>query len=173
MTTSPNIGATQPQRGVTYSLRGTPLLKSGVTNTSMAQAENLWVHGKVYSGGGENTLHSHAEEDHTFFILQGQAMFEFGDGSREAVGVYDGVLVPKGVLYRFEASADDNLVMLRVGGAQRREDWSGQFLHGMPIELTGKFGGKDGAIIEGGRSQAKGKTPSEPVVFLYDQIFGS
>ncbi len=57
-----------------FSLK-TPLLSAGQTNTPVAGTDLLKVRVKVYAEGGENVLHAHFDEDHSFIILQGQATF--------------------------------------------------------------------------------------------------
>jgi len=147
-----------------FSLNELPLLESGMITEPLGSATNIWVHGKVYSSGGENALHAHKLEDHVFFILQGRARFEFGDGSTRDIGSLEGVLLPKGVLYRFEAIGEGNLVMLRVGAAQIGSDWSGTLRQGVPQEIRVATG-VDGEVLESG-THAKGRTPAEPVVVL-------
>jgi mannose-6-phosphate isomerase-like protein (cupin superfamily) len=101
-----------------FSMRNLPLLDGGATMDLLGLTPMLWAHSKVYSTGGENALHSHDIEDHVFLILQGSATFHFGDGSSAQVGAFDGVTVPRGTTYRFQANeADGNLVMFRVGAA--------------------------------------------------------
>ena len=102
-----------------FTVRGLPLLSDGTITTPLAVADNVWVHAKVYSEGGENSLHCHPNEDHGFFVLQGRATFVDGEGNETVVGPFEGMLVPKGVLYRFESGGGENLVMLRFGGGQR------------------------------------------------------
>ncbi len=102
---------------VKFSLRNLPLLDGGATMASLGSAPALWAHSKVYSTGGENALHSHDIEDHCFLILQGEATFNFGDGSSMIARQFEGVLLPRGTQYRFAANPGDNLVMFRVGGA--------------------------------------------------------
>ena len=104
---------------VVFSMRNLPLLEQGTTYDPLATAENLWAAVKVYASGGENALHSHGGEDHTFIVLQGKATFTFGDGRTQLVGVHEGVMIPKGVLYKFEADEAENLVLLRIGGGER------------------------------------------------------
>jgi len=106
-------------KAVTFSMRNLPLLEQGTTYDPLATAENLWVSVKVYASGGENALHSHGGEDHSFIVLQGKATFTFGDGRTEQVGIHQGVMIPRGVDYRFEADEAENLVMMRVGGGER------------------------------------------------------
>src|SRR6266568_3252506 len=47
------------------------LLDQGRTNTALARTDNMWATLKVYASGGENGLHTHPHEDHTFIVLQG------------------------------------------------------------------------------------------------------
>lgn len=154
---------------VKYSMVGAQLLSSGLTTDPLAGGDNLWVHAKVYCGGGENALHAHTLEDHTFFVLQGSAVFEFGDGSTHRVEPFDGVFFPKGALYRFQAQGEGNLVMLRVGGCQR--EGTGLLETGFPAELRGTIADGSGQVIANNRSAAKGKTPSEPIVPAAGQFF--
>ena len=58
---------------------------------------------QVYASGGENALHAHHGEDHAFIVLQGKATFTFGDGRTQVVSLHQGVMIPKGVEYKFEA----------------------------------------------------------------------
>lgn len=154
---------------VKYSMVGAQLLSSGLTTDPLAGADNLWVHAKVYSGGGENALHAHTLEDHTFFVLQGSAVFEFADGSKHPVEAFDGVFFPKGSLYRFQAQGEGNLVMLRVGACQRQGE--GLLPTGFPPELRGTIADETGKVITNNQSAAKGKAPSAPVIPAAGQFF--
>jgi len=151
-----------------FSLRGLPLLATGMTTTPIARADNLWIHAKIYSRGGENAMHAHEFEDHAFVILQGEATFEFADGSKRRLRPYEGMLLPKGSFYRFEAHGDGNLVMLRIGGAQIGAEWSGAIERGAPAEVRRAIGA-DGKPLASA-SLAKGRTPAEPVSLLEGQF---
>jgi mannose-6-phosphate isomerase-like protein (cupin superfamily) len=72
---------------------------------------------KVYAEGGENATHTHLNEDHLFFVLQGQATFFLGREGEDVrvVEAMGGILLPKGAYYRFQSSGDENLVLFRVG----------------------------------------------------------
>jgi quercetin dioxygenase-like cupin family protein len=71
---------------------------------------------KRYLEGGENTMHCHPTEDHTFYILQGQATFRLeSDENVVVVTRFDAVHLPRGTNYWFTSSGDEKLVMLRVG----------------------------------------------------------
>lgn len=113
----PNVAI---DNAVLFSMRNLPLLEQGTTYDPLATAENLWVNIKVYASGGENALHAHGGEDHAFIVLQGKATFTFGDGRTSIVGKHEGVMIPKNVKYKFVADETENLVMLRMGGGERK-----------------------------------------------------
>jgi mannose-6-phosphate isomerase-like protein (cupin superfamily) len=74
----------------------------------------------VYASGGENVLHFHPYEDHSFVVLAGEATFHIGeDDAVKVVSPYEGVMIPRGVSYWFQSSAAENLVMLRAGAAEQ------------------------------------------------------
>ena len=97
-----------------YSMK-VPLLTSGRTNQVLARTDTVEVRAKVYAEGGENGLHCHTDEDHTFFVLDGQATFSGPDEQTTVVGRYEGILIPAGAFYRFQSTGDTNLVLLRFG----------------------------------------------------------
>ena len=97
-----------------FRVRG-PLLSKGVLDTELFRTDGLWGHLKMYAEGGENTLHAHPLEDHAFIVLDGKARFFDEAGNEFVVARYDGFLIPKGALYRFQNIGEGNLVMLRVG----------------------------------------------------------
>ncbi len=98
-----------------YNLR-TPYLKQGRTTEIRARTDLMTVTAKVYAEGGENAMHHHAHEDHTFFVLEGEATFHIEtDDNVHVVRKYEGVLLPKDVNYWFQSTGQGNLVMLRVG----------------------------------------------------------
>src|SRR3981189_1346088 len=79
------------------------LLDQGRTNTALARTENMWATLKVYASGGENGLHTHPNEDHTFIVLQGSARYYDADGGHTDVGKHEGIMLPAGAHYWFEA----------------------------------------------------------------------
>ena len=150
-------------REVLFSLRNTPLLAQGTSYDPMATAENLWVALKVYASGGENALHSHAGEDHAFIILQGKATFTFGDGRTQVVGPYEGVMLPKNALYKFEADEAENLVMLRVGGGVRTATGLDNLTtFGTPKDVVAKTSFADGQV-KVGNAPKNGETAKKRV----------
>lgn len=101
-------------RVTTYSMK-VPLLSAGRTNEVLARTATTEVRAKVYAEGGENGLHTHMDEDHTFFVLDGQATFYGPDDTPTVVGRYEGLMIPSGAFYRFQSTGDTNLVLLRFG----------------------------------------------------------
>ncbi len=87
----------------------------GRADTPLAATERFTVVLKTYAEGGENALHAHPTEDHTFVVMQGAARFHGKDGEIDTLRARQGILIPAGVLYRFEALEGEPLVMLRVG----------------------------------------------------------
>ena len=153
-----------------FSMRGVSLLADGASADPMATAENLWISVKVYSSGGENALHIHTTEDHSFVVMQGKATFHFGDGSSQVARQFEGVMLPKGVSYRFEADEAENLVLLRIGAAQRTTTGAVAMMNtGAPAELKGKTIDADGGLKDA--SDPKTGTPSRPIVPLPGKFF--
>ena len=91
------------------------MLDQGRTNTALARTENMWATLKVYASGGENALHTHPNEDHTFIVLQGSARYHDADGGHTDVGRHEGIMLPAGAYYWFEATSKEPLVLVRVG----------------------------------------------------------
>nr|WP_293099569.1 cupin domain-containing protein [Okeania sp. SIO2F4] len=77
----------------------TQLLSKGKSDYTLAKTDLMSVRIKCFAEGGENVLHSHPGEDHTFFVLAGKARFFDKDGE---VGVFtknQGILLPRGSFY--------------------------------------------------------------------------
>jgi mannose-6-phosphate isomerase-like protein (cupin superfamily) len=97
-----------------------PLLAQGRSDTTVAKTDLLRLRLKVYASGGENVLHLHPYEDHSFIILQGEATFHIGtEDEIKVLTKYQGVMLPHGTPYWFQSSAPENLVMLRAGAAEQ------------------------------------------------------
>lgn len=143
----PNVAI---DKAVLFSMRNLPLLEQGTTYDPLATAENLWMSIKVYASGGENALHSHGGEDHAFIVLQGKATFTFGDGRETVVGKYEGVMIPKNALYKFQADESENLVLLRVGaGARKVTGLSDLTPFGTPKDVLQQTSFADGSVKDG------------------------
>ena len=97
-----------------YSLK-TPYMEQGRVTQLVAETDNMWIHTKINSEGGENAVHCHLDEDHSFVVLEGQ-MSVFDEKDNElTIEKYQGVMIPKGAYYRYLNTGDSNLVMLRIG----------------------------------------------------------
>jgi mannose-6-phosphate isomerase-like protein (cupin superfamily) len=109
-------------RASKFSVRDAPLLAEGQTMTLLAQATELKIHMKVHAPGwnGELVQHHHPHEDHTFFVLAGEATFKDEHGQLTKVGPMEGIMLPKGVIYSFENTGQENLVILRAGLVTRQ-----------------------------------------------------
>jgi mannose-6-phosphate isomerase-like protein (cupin superfamily) len=91
------------------------MLKQGRSNQVVADTGNMWVNLKVYASGGENGLHNHTDQDHFHLVLQGSARFYGPRGETLDCGPYEGIMLPSGSFYRFNATSKEPLVLLRVG----------------------------------------------------------
>ncbi len=166
-TRNETIGTTGASK---FTMRGLPLLSDGASFDALANSENLWLSVKVYSSGGENALHAHTIEDHAFVVMQGRATFHFEDGTTQEARQYEGVMLPKGIFYRFEADESENLVMLRVGAAQRTTTGLGPLKNtAAPPELKGKTIDHDGSEKDG--RNPKTGTPSRPIIEIPGRFF--
>ena len=102
------------------------MLDKGRTNTPLARTDNMWAILKVYASGGENGLHTHPNEDHTFIVLQGSARYYDADGGHTDVGKHEGIMLPAGAYYWFEATSKEPLVLVRIGCRVGSQDASGR-----------------------------------------------
>jgi mannose-6-phosphate isomerase-like protein (cupin superfamily) len=163
----PNVAIDE---AVLFSMRNLPLLEQGTIYDPLATAENLWVNIKVYASGGENALHSHGGEDHAFIVLQGKATFTFGDGRTSVVGKYEGVMIPKNALYKFEADQSENLVLLRVGGGVRKVAGLNDLTRfGTPKDVIQQTSFADGAVKEG--DAVKNGETAKPRIYARGKFF--
>lgn len=163
----PNVAV---DSAVLFSMRNTPLLEQGTIYDPLATAENLWASIKVYASGGENALHAHGGEDHAFIVLQGKATFTFGDGRTSVVGVHEGVMIPRNVQYKFEADEAENLVLLRVGGGERKAKGLDNLTpFGTPRDVVGQTSFADGSV-KVGHDPRNGET-AKPRVYAKGRFF--
>ena len=87
----------------------------GAADMPLAATDSMSIILKTYASGGENTVHAHPYEDHAFVVLQGKAHFFHDEGALATLYKHQGILLPRGAYYRFEAGTEEPLVMLRVG----------------------------------------------------------
>lgn len=110
------------------------LLDQGRTDTEVCRTENMWTRLKVYASGGENALHCHPREDHMFVVLQGSARFYDRDGGTTDINQHEGIMLPAGTYYWFEATSKDPLVLIRVGSRIGTENAQGRLnIKGEPM----------------------------------------
>jgi mannose-6-phosphate isomerase-like protein (cupin superfamily) len=97
-----------------FSLR-TPYMKQGRITQLVAETENMWIHTKINYEGGENEIHTHLDEDHSFIVLEGQMSVFDETGNEQKIEKYQGIMIPRGAYYRYLNTGKDNLVVIRVG----------------------------------------------------------
>jgi mannose-6-phosphate isomerase-like protein (cupin superfamily) len=132
-----------------------PLPSQGRTDTPLAATDRMWMVLKTYAAGGENEIHAHTNEDHTFVVLMGKAAFQGPAGEMKVVGPNEGVMMPRGTFYAFKSVGDEPLVILRAGAVVD--------LDKDPIARIGA----DGEEMDPFSAQNK-----EVPVVLSDRIFG-
>ncbi len=72
------------------------LPQQGRTDTPLATSDKMWVVLKIYAADGENGLHAHPNEEHTFVVLQGEATFYGPNDETRTISKNEGVLLPHG-----------------------------------------------------------------------------
>ncbi len=107
-----------------FSLR-TPYMKQGRTTQLVAETENMWIHTKINYEGGENEIHTHLDEDHSFIVLEGQMSVFDENGNEIKVEKHQGVMIPKGAYYRYLNTGKENLVVLRIGAGIKGQSKQG------------------------------------------------
>ena len=114
-----------------FSLR-TPYMKQGRITQLVAETENMWIHTKINYEGGENEIHTHLDEDHSFIVLEGQMSVFDEKGNELKVGKYQGVMIPKGAYYRYLNTGPENLVVIRVGAGIKGKKQGGEDMRVRP-----------------------------------------
>jgi len=114
-----------------FSLR-TPYMKQGRITQLVAETENMWIHTKINYEGGENEIHTHLDEDHSFIVLEGQMSVFDEKGNELKVGKYQGVMIPRGAYYRYLNTGPENLVVIRVGAGIKGKKQGGQDMRVRP-----------------------------------------
>ena len=105
----------------TFSIKG-PYLSAGRVNIDLARTDLLWLSLKINAEGGENAVHAHTAEDHSFIVLEGEVTFYDEHGEGKTLGAYEGIMIPKGAYYRYLNTGERNLFMLRVGARRDAEE---------------------------------------------------
>jgi mannose-6-phosphate isomerase-like protein (cupin superfamily) len=140
-----------PVKAETFRVR-TPLTSRGRLDTVLAEGDNMQIRIKCYAEGGENVLHAHLDQDHSFIILQGRARFHDGDGKAQELGRNEGIMLPRGAQYYFQSCGDEPLVLLRIAGRKERPRSAGQRVgpDGSPLPgHSAENKHEDGVVIPG------------------------
>jgi mannose-6-phosphate isomerase-like protein (cupin superfamily) len=140
-------------RAYTFSLK-TPYMKQGRVTQMVAETPNMWIHTKINAEGGENEIHTHLDEDHSFIVLEGQMSVFDEKGNELKVEKYQGVMIPRGAYYRYLNTGDGNLVVIRVGAGIKGQPQGGEEMRvrpdGKPL-LAGSVENKTLPPIEAGK----------------------
>lgn len=73
---------------------------------------------QVLREGGENNLHSHAHVEGHYFVLRGRVRFyTTGDELVGELGPNEGIVIPRGYPYWFEAVPGEELELMRFGSS--------------------------------------------------------
>ena len=92
-----------------------PLLDAGSLSTVLAETPNFQLKIRCYAPHeGENAMHSHHHQEHSFVVLQGTARFYGPRGETWDLGRNEGIMLYDRTWYCFENSGEDPLVVLRI-----------------------------------------------------------
>lgn len=122
---------TEKPKSQKFSLR-TPYMKQGRITQLVAETENMWIHTKINYEGGENEIHCHLDEDHSFIVLEGQMSVFDEKGNEQKIEKYQGIMIPKGAYYRYLNTGAENLVVLRVGSGIKGQKQGGEEMRVRP-----------------------------------------
>jgi hypothetical protein len=85
-------------------------------------------------------------------VLQGSARFYGPRGEELDCGPYEGIMLPAGSFYRFNATSVEPLVLLRVGASNGVKDEVARYtVYGEPIPSDSKENGRGAAIVGTGQ----------------------
>jgi mannose-6-phosphate isomerase-like protein (cupin superfamily) len=129
--TAARIDKDEKPQSKLFSLR-TPYMKQGRITQLVAETENMWIHTKINYEGGENEIHTHLDEDHSFIVLEGQMSVFDEKGNELKVGKYQGVMIPRGAYYRYLNTGLENLVVIRVGAGIKGKKQGGEDMRVRP-----------------------------------------
>jgi mannose-6-phosphate isomerase-like protein (cupin superfamily) len=112
---------------------------------------------KRYVDGGENEMHCHSDQDHVFYVLQGQVMFHLErEENVVVVNQHDAVLLPRMAYYWFKSTGDEKLIMLRVSNS--KENRSRLYPDGTPIPSYS-------SMRDAGRTDSRPHAPARDLPF--------
>ena len=151
------IDPTEKPRTQKFSLR-TPYMKQGRITQLVAETENMWIHTKINYEGGENEIHTHLDEDHSFIVLEGQMSVFDEKGNEIKVEKHQGVMIPRGAYYRYLNTGPENLVVIRIGAGIKGKPQGGVEMRVRP----------DGKPLIASSEENKTVEPIEDVRFFAD-----
>jgi mannose-6-phosphate isomerase-like protein (cupin superfamily) len=149
-TAAARVEENETPKAKTFSLK-TPYMQQGRVTQLVAETPNMWIHTKINAEGGENEIHTHLDEDHSFIVLEGEMSVFDEKGNEMRLKPYQGVLLPKGAYYRYLNTGAGNLVVLRIGAGVRNKPKTGAAMRVRP----------DGQEILGGSVENKSLPPIE------------
>jgi len=114
-----------------YSLK-TPYMKQGRVTQLVAETPNMWIHTKINAEGGENEIHTHLDEDHSFIVLEGEMKVFDEKGNEMHLKQYQGVMIPRGAYYRYLNTGAGSLVVLRIGAGIKGQSQGGEEMRVRP-----------------------------------------
>jgi mannose-6-phosphate isomerase-like protein (cupin superfamily) len=97
-----------------------PVVSSGKVLVKLCRTDRMIGIIQVIAKGGENNLHSHRHADGLWFVLSGRVRF-YGE-ERRVIGEYgrhEGVLIPRGCPYWFEAVGDEPAEIMQLEAFDR------------------------------------------------------
>ncbi len=100
----------------TFELK-TPMLKQGISHKNLARTDLLGIALKIYTEGGENGLHTHPGEDHSFIILEGEMTLYDKDEKATIIKKGQGIMIPSGWYYWFKCSGGEPLIFLKLSAS--------------------------------------------------------
>ena len=119
-----------------------PLLAEGRTTTPLAATEDMTIQLKIYASGGENELHAHPHEDHSFIVLQGTVLFYDKDDKMANLGPNEGIILPRlrgAGCYNNVLLADSRMLTHALDGASTLPKHAGRHYTISGITAKGVF----------------------------------
>ena len=96
------------------------MVSRGKKGQSLFRTDILGATVQVVTEGGETNMHAHSGLDSCWFVLSGIARFYgYGDKLIAEAGKNEGVFIPKGTPYWFEAAGEERLEILHITAADK------------------------------------------------------
>src|ERR671919_2696384 len=149
-TAAARVQESETPKAQLFSLK-TPYMQQGRVTQLVAETSNMWIHTKINAEGGENEIHTHLDEDHSFIVLEGEMSVFDEKGNELKVKQYQGVMIPRGAYYRYLNTGSGNLVVIRVGAGIKGQPQGGEEMRVRP----------DGRPLQAGSVENKTLPPIE------------